>query len=83
MAKLILDKLQSGKLVIDWRKKQQARASVKLEIEKTLDIALPQSYSVEEYSQKSEIIFQHFYDNYFGEGKSIFNQQNKTTIVAA
>jgi type I restriction enzyme, R subunit len=28
VAKLILDKLQSGKLVIDWRKKQQARASL-------------------------------------------------------
>jgi type I restriction enzyme R subunit len=45
VAKELLAKLQAGKLVLDWRKKQQTRAAVRLEIEKELDEGLPQSYT--------------------------------------
>jgi len=73
VSKDLLHKLQPGKLVLDWRKKQQARAAVKLEIEKELDSELPESYTRDEYNEKCVVVFQHFYDNYYGDGKSIFN----------
>ncbi len=73
VAKLMLDKLQPGKLVLDWRKKQQTRAAVRLEIEKELDSGLPEIYTPEEYESKCSIVFQHFYDNYYGDCKSIYN----------
>ena len=73
VAKALLDKLQPAKLVLDWRKKQQTRAAVMLEIEKTLDTGLPESYSEQDYQEKCQDVFQHFYDNYYGDGQSIFN----------
>jgi type I restriction enzyme, R subunit len=73
VAKSMLDKLQPGKLVLDWKKKQQTRAAVKLEIEKTLDSGLPEIYTSEDYENKCSIIFQHFYDNYPGDGITIYN----------
>jgi hypothetical protein len=50
-------------LVLDWRKRQQSRAAVRLAIKETLD-HLPQSYSAEIYEQKCEQIYQHIYDSY-------------------
>ncbi len=73
VAKNLLHKLQPAKLVLDWRKKQQTRAAVRLEIERELDAGLPKDYSQEEYHEKCQEVFQHFYDNYFGDGQSIFN----------
>jgi type I restriction enzyme, R subunit len=73
ISKSLLDKLQPGKLVLDWRKKQPTRSAVKLEIEKELDVGLPESYSQQDYEQKCTVLFQHFYDNYYGDGKSIYN----------
>ena len=84
VAEELLAKLQSGKLVLDWRKKQQAKAAVRrLEIEKELDKGLPESYSVSEYHERCNIVFQHFYDNYFGDGKSIFTQPRTAATPAA
>ncbi len=60
--------------MLDWRKKQQTRAAVRLEIEKELDKGLPISYTPQENNEKCEVAFQHFYENYYGDGKSIFNQ---------
>lgn len=72
VAKSLLHKLQPARLVLDWRKKQQTRATVRLEIEKELDKGLPESYTPEDYSEKCNTLFQHFYDNYFGDGESVF-----------
>lgn len=66
IAKELLVKLKSGKLVLDWRKRQQTRAAIRLKIEKELDKGLPESYSANEDYEKCDIVFQHFYDNYFG-----------------
>lgn len=60
------------KLVIGWRKKQQAKAAVRVEIEKELDSGLPDSYTRKLYLIKCQMIFQHFYDNYYGDGKSVY-----------
>jgi type I restriction enzyme, R subunit len=71
VAKDLLEKLKNEKLVLDWRKRQQSRASVKLTIETVLD-ELPRVYTKDLYQQKCEIVYQHVYDSYFGQNSSIF-----------
>lgn len=68
----LLAKLKTEKLVIDWRKKQEARAGVYVTIEKILDIGLPQSYDKNIFILKCEQIYRHIYDSYFGAGKSVY-----------
>ena len=60
------------KLCIDWRKKQQTLAAVRVAIEKELDTGLPKSYGRQEFSEKCNLVFQHIFDNYFGEGASVY-----------
>lgn len=71
-AKELLTTLKAEKLVLDWRKRQQARAAVKITIEKLLDANLPQAYTPELYEQKTSSIYQHVYDSYYGAGKSAY-----------
>ena len=67
----LLATLKRKKLVLDWRKRQQSRAAVRLLIEDTLD-RLPAKYSEGDCRLKSDVIYQHIYDSYYGEGKSIY-----------
>lgn len=69
----LLETLKNEKLVLDWRKKQQARAEVLYTIEKVLDDDLPRSFSTVLYRKKCELVYQHIYDNYYGVGRSIYN----------
>lgn len=71
VARELLDTLKREKLVLDWRKRQQSRAAVRLCIEQILD-RLPLSYARELYRKKCEAVYQHVYDSYFGEGRSIY-----------
>jgi type I restriction enzyme R subunit len=74
VAKELLEKLkEDGLKAVDWRKKQQTRALVRKEIEVELDEELPKSYSPDDYKNKCDIVFQHFFDNYYGEGQSVFS----------
>ncbi len=57
--------------MLDWRKRQQARASVRVAVLDGLD-RLPASYTDEMYQTKSELIYQHVYDSYYGQGRSIY-----------
>ena len=57
--------------MLDWRNKQQARVNVKVTIEEILDM-LPPSYTLEIYSQLCTEVFQHVYESYFGQGKSVY-----------
>lgn len=59
------------RLVLDWRKRQQTRAGVQLQIETILD-KLPEVYDKNLFNQKCQLIYQHVYDSYFGAGKSIY-----------
>ena len=62
----LLTKLRDEKLVIlDWRKKQQTRAGVKVTIEKELDF-LPGVYSKNIYTQKCSDVYNFVYDSDFG-----------------
>ena len=72
-ARYLLELLKKEKLVLDWRKKQQARAEVLYTIETVLDTDLPRSYSTEIFRKKCEIVYQHIYDNYYGNGQSLYN----------
>ncbi len=60
-------------LVLNWREKSQARAQVRLAIEDELDRGLPQAYTRDIYGRKCSQVFEHVYENYFGEGASIFS----------
>ncbi|HOO54659.1 MAG TPA: type I restriction endonuclease subunit R [Methanothrix sp.] len=71
VAKELLKTLRNEKLVLDWRKRQQSRAAVKLCIETVLD-HLPQNYTQEMYDEKCEAVYQHVYESYYGEGQGIY-----------
>ena len=71
VARELLETLKREKLVLDWRKRQQTRAAVKVAIADMLD-RLPETYSKEKYEEKCGIVFQHIYDSYYGEGRSVY-----------
>ncbi|MCZ7360990.1 MAG: DUF3387 domain-containing protein, partial [Candidatus Methanoperedens sp.] len=71
VARDLLATLKREKLVLDWRKRQQSRAAVRLSIEEILD-RLPRSYIAELYQHKCDMVYQHVYDSYFGQGQSIY-----------
>ncbi len=73
VAKSLLIKIKKdGINAVDWRKKQQIKARVKIEIEEQLSTLKPKLYSQSDYLKKNNMVFQHFYDNYFGEGISVY-----------
>ena len=71
VARTLLETLKREKLVLDWRKKQQAKADVQVTIDQILD-KLPPSYTQEVYAQLCTDVFQHVYESYFGQGKSVY-----------
>jgi len=72
VAKELLDTLKAERLVLDWRKKQQARAAVQQAIEQVLD-KLPEAYAPKVYKEKCALVYQHVYDSYYGSSKSIYS----------
>ncbi len=71
-ARELLRSLKEGKLVLDWRKRQQARAQVRVGIETVMDHSLPEAYTPELFQQKCERLYQHIFDAYYGAGASIY-----------
>jgi type I restriction enzyme, R subunit len=63
VAKQLLDRLKVL-LVLDWRKRQSARARVEDAIKDLLDMGLPRAYSTDLYKQKCSAMFEHFYESY-------------------
>lgn len=59
-------------LVIGWRQKIQARARIKIAIEEVLDDGLPRAYTKGLFRSKSDALFEHVFEAYQGEGRSIF-----------
>jgi len=68
----LLEKLKSEKLVLDWRKKQQARASVRLCVEEILGNLPRHIFTDEIYYQKCGLVYQHVYESYYGSGRSVY-----------
>ena len=71
VARQLLERLHAL-LVLGWRQKIQARAKVRITIEDTLDEGLPRAYTKELYARKTEALFEHVYEAYAGDGRSIF-----------
>jgi len=67
----LLQRLRSEKLVLDWKKRQQSRADVRLVIETMLD-DLPRSYSPSIYAQKCALVYQHIFESYQDAGHSVY-----------
>ena len=72
--KKLLETLKQEKLVLDWRKQAQTQAQVRLAVDNVLDEGLPECYTEVLFNQKSEAVYQHIYESYYGEGKSIYTQ---------
>lgn len=68
----LLNTLKREKLVLDWRKRQQSRAAVRLTIVKALD-QLPERYTQGLYQRKCDRMYQHIYDSYYGQGQSVYS----------
>lgn len=67
VARDLLTTVLKEKLVLDWRKRQQSRAAVRVAIENAI-WQLPDCYTDEMCQQKSTQVYQHVYDNYWGAG---------------
>jgi type I restriction enzyme R subunit len=72
VAQQLLARLQAL-LALDWRKRSAARATIRLAIEDVLDDGLPKSYSKELYKTKCDALFEHVYESYVGDGKSVYS----------
>ena len=68
----LLEKLKQEKLVLDWRKRQQSRAAVRVTIQTVLDGGLPDPYTEEIFARKADAVFQHVYESYYGAGKGVY-----------
>ncbi|PAW77866.1 MAG: deoxyribonuclease HsdR [Verrucomicrobia bacterium Tous-C9LFEB] len=67
----LLERLKTV-LALDWRQKSQTRAQVLMTIKNTLDEGLPRAYSKPIFEQKCTKLFEHVYEAYSGDGKSIY-----------
>jgi type I restriction enzyme R subunit len=75
VAKETLEKLKAEKLKIEhWREKREITAQVKLMIYNQLLWLPEEAYNDEEVSMKSLSVYQHIYSNYYGGGKSVYQQ---------
>lgn len=73
VAKDLLAKLKSDKLVLDWWKRQQTRSAVMSSIRRTLGKDLPEEpYTDEIYDEKCALAYTHIYENYGGGGRSVY-----------
>lgn len=71
VAKGLLHILKDEMLVLDWRKHQKTQARVKVTIENLLD-DLPDKYNTKLYQQKTNLVFEHVYESYYGDGQSVY-----------
>ncbi len=73
VARELVDKLKAEKLVLDWRLKMQARADVESTIWAYCR-KLPGAYSIDLKREKRVRTYAHIYENYFGAGRSIYQE---------
>jgi len=71
VARDLLETLKREKLVLDWRKTQATRAAVRVAVEVKLD-ELPEVYTKDIYAAKCDAVYQHVFENYYGEGRSVY-----------
>ena len=59
---IILSGWQNKILIQEWHKEKATQEMVKREIQKILNKDLPQSYDTNIFAEKTEVVFQHFYE---------------------
>jgi type I restriction enzyme R subunit len=74
VARELLKTLKDHKLVLDWRKRQQSRAAVRLAIEKTLDELPEDKYPEAVFHQKCESVFNHVFESYVDESHNVYSK---------
>ncbi|MFY0636653.1 type I restriction endonuclease subunit R [Maricaulis maris] len=75
VAKDLLAKLKSDKLVLDWWKRQQTRSAVQSLINRTLGKSLPETpFTDEIYNAKCELAYAHVYEAYGGAGREVYGE---------
>jgi type I restriction enzyme R subunit len=72
VARELLEKLKREKFVLDWRRRQQTRAAVLVAIETELDALPERPYPRPVYAAKCQAVYQHVYDSYYGENRSVY-----------
>ena len=72
VAEELLAILKRDKIVLDWRKEQNTRASVRVAVEETLD-RLPEKFTRQQYAQKCDLVYQHVFDSYWDDGHSVYD----------
>ena len=70
----LLETLKEENFVLDWRKQQQLRAQTEMAVQKILDEGLPETYTPEMFEKKWKAVYQHVFESYSGEGKSIYTE---------
>jgi len=73
MCRELLETLKEEKLVLDWRKKAQARGEVRRTLEIVFDRGLPESFEEEIYNEKCDVAFHHLMTSYYGGGQSVYS----------
>lgn len=68
----LLEVLKRDKIVLDWRKEQATRASVRVAVEEILD-RLPDAFTRPIYAQKCDVVYQHVFDSYWDDGRSVYS----------
>lgn len=73
VAKELLAKLKAEKLVLDWKKKQETQADVKITIQTILYDELPEpTYSQYDCEDRSQKVFVHIFENYVDAKVSVY-----------
>jgi len=67
----LLATLKREKFVLDWRKTQARRAAVMVTVMDKLN-ELPEVFTREIFTQKCTAVYQHVFENYYGEGRSVY-----------
>lgn len=71
VARNLLVTLKAEHLVLDWRKNQTTRARVHVAIHRVLE-QLPDLYNPDQYEEACIAVYQHIYDSYWGDEKSVY-----------
>jgi len=72
VARELLQTLKREKLVLDWKKTQARRAAVMVTVMDKLN-ELPDIFTPEIYNQKCVAVYQHVFECYHGEGRSVYS----------
>lgn len=69
-------------LVLDWKKKEESRASVRKTISNVLDAELPEAYGPEIFEEKSQAVYEHIYASFGNDGDSVYDRVDEPTAAA-